>query len=68
MMARALAALVVVLALGGCSWSDFDFSHRENQPEIGTATDKYKRSPCACIEIEQHYPPGWHERLVRRPS
>lgn len=53
---RRVLALAVLLALAGCG------AQREAQPGIGSGADTYKRSPCACLAVPQHYPPGWLQR------
>lgn len=58
MRARVLFAAALMLAACG--------STREEQPGIGRSSDAYKRSPCACAEIPQSYPPGWLEEFAER--
>lgn len=36
----------------------------EEQPEISDDIDDYKRSPCACVEVEQLYPEGWNDWML----
>lgn len=52
------AALLLALSLAGCG------TKHEAQPDIGAGGDAYKLSPCACLVVPQHYPPGWLERAV----
>lgn len=53
-------AVAVMLMLGGCAGSE-----REAPVGIGTGVNEMKRSPCACIEIPQHYPDGYREMILR---
>lgn len=33
---------------------------------IGRAPDALKRSPCACIPVDQAYPEGWEQDVMER--
>ncbi|MEQ8832163.1 MAG: hypothetical protein RLW87_20315 [Alphaproteobacteria bacterium] len=57
---RTILTLLAIAGLAACSPLG---STEEDQPEIGSSIDDYKRSPCACLEIEQEGRAGW-ERLL----
>lgn len=45
-----LAAMIIGLGLSGCALFSED-----GAPNAGGGTDDYKKSPCACQEVEMRY-------------
>ena len=60
--ARLALALLLAAPLSGCGLIQTE----EKSPGIGSGTDQLKKSPCACVDIEQRYPPGWRDAFRRR--
>lgn len=53
-----LVAGMLLLLLGACSGTE-----TEKPVGIGSEANEMKRSPCACIEIQQIYPEGYRDSL-----
>lgn len=58
---KLVTMFLTLILLGGCASTIG--STEEQHPEIGRDRDDYKRSPCACLEVEQQYPEGWDDWL-----
>lgn len=70
--AARIVFLAAAMALAGCdtmnAWSQkLGLTADDSKPVgIGTKTDEFRRSPCACLEIEQAPgDAGYRERLRR---
>ncbi len=57
---RCCTLALLSFLLAGCSSS----GTVEEQPEIDSSVNGYKRSPCACLPVEQSYPPGWTQEWL----
>jgi len=49
-----LRTIIVAMALGVLSGCGV-FDKRGQGPKIGTGSDDYAPSPCACVEIQQRF-------------
>ena len=48
---RVIVVAAVLSSLAGCD----AFSKRGQGPKIGTGSDDYAPSPCACVEVKQRF-------------
>ncbi len=65
-MKKIFAVMALGLSLTGCA-SALPSDHNAEPVGIGTGTHEFKKSPCACIEIEMLAPLGYDISDFEKP-